>query len=146
MRKAARAIIIEDGKLLVMHRNKEGSQYFTLVGGGVKDNETLEQALVREVKEETGMDVIGAKLVFIEEHPAPYNEQYIFLCKVAPHEPIALQINSEESYMNRFEMNIHTPAWCQISGFTNIPFRTPQLQEAIVKATKHGFPDQPIKL
>lgn len=90
MKKAARAIIIEDNKVLVMQRNKSGNQYYTLVGGRLDKDETPEQALVREVKEETGMDVIAARLVFVEEHPEPYNQQYIFLCSVGPHEDIAI--------------------------------------------------------
>ena len=55
MRTAVRAIIIKDNNLLVMHRNKFGNEYLTLVGGGVELNETKEQALVREVIEETSI-------------------------------------------------------------------------------------------
>jgi ADP-ribose pyrophosphatase YjhB (NUDIX family) len=146
MGKAARAIIVEGSKILLMHRNKYGSQYFTLVGGRVNDNETIEQALVREVKEETGLDVVKGRLVFIEEHPAPYNEQYIFLCEVAPHAAIAIQETSEENYMNRFDMNVHIPLWAEVRGFSGLPFRTPQLHDAIIKSLKSGFPDEPVRL
>jgi ADP-ribose pyrophosphatase YjhB (NUDIX family) len=45
MRKAVRAIIIKDDKLLVMNRNKFGKVYDTLPGGNVEIGETLEQAL-----------------------------------------------------------------------------------------------------
>jgi len=146
MGKAARAIVIEGNKILVMHRNKHGSQYFTLVGGRVNDNETIEQALVREVKEETGLEVIRARLVFVEEHPAPYNEQYIFLCEVAPHESVAIQDTSEEGFMNRIDINIHKPLWSELSSFSKLPFRTPQLLDAITEALKKGFPEEPRKL
>jgi len=146
MAKAARAIIIEDGKLLVMFRNKEGSKYYTLVGGRVNNDESLEAAVTREVKEETGLDVIDGKLVYIEEHVAPYNEQYIFICKIAPHAGVALQDYSEEAFLNRLNTNIHEPQWVQKEAFGRIPFRTPQLQEAIVKALKKGFPKDPVKL
>ena len=147
MRKAARAIIIEGDKILVMHRNKEGSQYFTLVGGRVDDTETIEQGLVREVKEETGLDVIAYQLVYVEEHPAPYNEQFIYVCQVAPHgNEIAVQDGSEESILNNFGANTHTPLWASLSSFKGLQFRTPQLQEAILHALKKGFPKSPIKL
>ena len=146
MGKAARAIIIEDDKLLLMQRNKEGSQYFTLVGGRVNDGETVEQALVREVREETQLEVTKARLVFTEEHPAPYNDQYTFLCEVAPHDSVAIQTTSEEGSMNRVGINVHTPVWTSLSAFPRIQFRTPQLQSAIVEALKKGFPDQPMKL
>ncbi len=146
MNKAARAIIIENDKILVMYRNKYGAEYFTLVGGRVNNNETIEQALAREVQEETGLDVTEARLVFIEEHPKPYNEQYTFLCEVATHESVAIQDSSEEGMMNRLDMNIHKPLWAQISNFSSLQFRTPQLHKAILDGLKNGFPKEPVKL
>lgn len=146
MAKAARAIIIEGDNILVMHRNKHGSQYYTLVGGRAGEAETTEQALIREIKEETGLDITQARLVFVEDHPAPYNEQYIYLCQVAPHAAVAIQDSSEEAHMNRLDMNTHTPHWIQISAFQKLPFRTPQLHAAIMAALKNGFPNAPIKL
>lgn len=143
MTKAARAIIIENGKILLMFRNKYGSQYYTLVGGRVNDGETVEQGLVREVKEETGLNVTSARLVFTEAHAAPYNEQYIYLCEVGPHDNVAIQDTSEEGGMNRLGLNVHTPVWCHVGAFGGMQFRTPQLHAAILKALKKGFPDQP---
>jgi 8-oxo-dGTP diphosphatase len=146
MGKAVRAIVIEKDRILVMHRNKYGSEYFTLVGGLAGKDETLEQALVREVREETGLTVISGRLAYFEEHPSPYNEQYIYLCEVAPHGTVAIQEYSEEGTMNRYDMNTHQPHWVSLRAFGNLPFRTPQLQEAIVKALKKGFPKEPVKL
>jgi ADP-ribose pyrophosphatase YjhB (NUDIX family) len=146
MSKAARAIIIEDGNILVMNRNKYGSEYTTLVGGRINDNESLEEGLTREVREETGLTVTSTRLVFIEEHHAPYNEQYIYLCEIGPHDPIAVQATSEEGIMNKMDMNVHTPVWANVNSFSKVSFRTPQLQAAIVNGLKNGFPDEPIKL
>jgi 8-oxo-dGTP diphosphatase len=146
MRKAARAIIIHQNKMLVMHRNKYGSKYFTLVGGGATDEETLEQTLAREVMEETGLQVVNHQLVFFEEHPAPHNEQYIYLCEVESYGDVAVQDESEEGFMNRFDANIHTPMWIELHTFPGLEFRTPQLQIAISHALKKGFPKRPLKL
>jgi ADP-ribose pyrophosphatase YjhB (NUDIX family) len=146
MSKAARAIIIENNKVLVMYRNKYGSEYFTLVGGRVNDDESIEQGLEREIFEETGLSIIRSQLVYTEEHPAPYNEQYIYLCEVAPHGEISVQDYSEEALLNKLDANIHTPMWVDMNHFGRLAFRTPQLQEAITKAFKQGFPVEPIKL
>ena len=147
MGKAVRAIIIEGDKILVMHRNKEGSQYFTLVGGRVNDGENFEDALIREVKEETGLIVIASQHVYTELHPEPYNEQYIYLCQIAPHNnAIAIQPDSEEALLNQFQTNLHTPMWSYAKSFGSLPFRTPQLQQAILLGMKKGFPNRPIKL
>lgn len=146
MGKAARAIIIEDDKILVMHRNKHGAEYFTLVGGRMNENETIEQALIREIKEETGLDITNYRLVFFEEHPEPYNQQYIFLCEVAPHGDVAIQDYSEEGSMNKLEANMHKPVWVSTRSFHTLQFRTPQLYSAILNALNNGFPNEPIKL
>lgn len=142
MGKAARAIIIEDDKILVMHRNKEGSQYYTLVGGRVNGEESVEDALVREVKEETGFEIVSYKLVYLEKHQQPYNEQYIYLCKIAPHADVSIQDTSEEAFLNRISINVHTPVWAGLKAFPALPFRTPQLQTAIITALKKGFPEE----
>lgn len=146
MGKAARAIITKDDKILVMYRNKHGSEYFTLVGGRIHEDESIERGLVREVKEETGLEVTDARLVFTEEHPSPYNDQYMFLCKVGPYEDVKIQPYSEEGFMNKININVHKPVWVEKSSFHTLTFRTPQLQTAIIEAIKNGFPNQPIKL
>lgn len=146
MNKAARAIIIVENRMLVMHRNKYGSEYYTLVGGRLNEGETIEQCLVREVKEETGLDIVSARPVFIEKHPAPYNEQYIYLCEVAPHERAAIQTGSEEEVMNRYQMNTHKLVWIPVQSFARLPFRTPQLHAAIIESLKSGFPQEPQNL
>lgn len=123
-----------------MHRNNSGNQYFTLVGGKVDANEDAEQALMREVQEETGLKVISAQLVFTEDHPEPYNKQYIYLCKVAPHGEIAVQDFAEEAILNKLSINTHQPMWADLNSFPTLAFRTPQLQEAIIEGVNVGFP------
>lgn len=146
MNKAVRAIIIHDDKLLVMRRNKQRGDYYTLIGGRVDTNETLEQALVREVKEETSLDVIAGSLVFTEEHPEPYNSQYIFLCEVAPFDAMKIHDASEEALLNKHGIDTHEPMWVSQEVFERLPFLTGPLQKAIISALKNGFPSQPLNI
>lgn len=46
----------EENVLLVKNKGP-GASYYTLPGGAVERGETLEEAAIREVKEETGLDV-----------------------------------------------------------------------------------------
>ncbi|MBN1468440.1 MAG: NUDIX domain-containing protein [Fusobacteriaceae bacterium] len=54
-REAARGIIIEDNKILLVFSEK--FKDYKLPGGGLEKNENFEQALLREVREETGFSV-----------------------------------------------------------------------------------------
>lgn len=55
-RPSARAIIIQDGKIAMVHSKKY--HYYKFPGGGIEAAECMEDALVREVLEETGLCVI----------------------------------------------------------------------------------------
>ncbi len=58
IRKAVKCLIIKDGKIVIikyLKGNKIG--YYDIPGGKIEDGETPDEAAIREVKEETGMEV-----------------------------------------------------------------------------------------
>jgi 8-oxo-dGTP diphosphatase len=55
---AVSAAIFRDNRVLIVRRGRLPSHgLYTLPGGGVELGETLEQAVIREVREETGLDI-----------------------------------------------------------------------------------------
>jgi len=62
------AIIIKDNKLLVVKTRRHGEEYYLLPGGGIEYGETIEEALKREVREETGFIVKILKPIYINEY------------------------------------------------------------------------------
>ena len=65
-RDRAAAIMIEDGCILLA--SNENTDYFYSVGGGVHMGETAEDAVIREVYEETGVRYEVDRLAFIHEN------------------------------------------------------------------------------
>lgn len=63
-------ILIEDGKILLVRRGREPfKDEWAIPGGRIEDDETAEQCLKREMKEETGLEVEPIKLVGIYSDP-----------------------------------------------------------------------------
>ena len=61
------AIIMKDGKILMVG-NKMHPEYIYSVGGRIKFGETAEEAVVREVFEETGVHMEVDRLGFVHEN------------------------------------------------------------------------------
>ncbi|QOR68723.1 NUDIX hydrolase [Cytobacillus suaedae] len=58
----------EENKRVLMVKNiGESTSYFTLPGGAVEPGETLQEAAVREAKEETGLDIELGELFSVRE-------------------------------------------------------------------------------
>jgi 8-oxo-dGTP pyrophosphatase MutT (NUDIX family) len=65
---SAGAIVIQESQiLLARYNNGDGTTYLVGPGGGALINEGVYQAAVREVREETGLEVIPQKVLFVED-------------------------------------------------------------------------------
>lgn len=103
VRISAKAIIIRNGRLLLMRAKDRDGDYYLLPGGGQKHGETLHDALVRECAEETGALVEPGKPRYIRDYVARNHEfakwdrdfhqvEIMFACRYVrklgePHEP-----------------------------------------------------------
>ena len=66
------AIVVRDGSLLLVRRGREpGLGLWSLPGGRVEAGESLIEAVRREVREETGLDVIVGDLAGVYEVRTP---------------------------------------------------------------------------
>jgi ADP-ribose pyrophosphatase YjhB (NUDIX family) len=57
-------IVIREAKLLLIHRFKQGAEYYVFPGGGVEEGETWEDALAREMQEETGLALVSYRYLY----------------------------------------------------------------------------------
>ena len=61
-------ILIEGEKLLLV-KQKVANRNWSLPGGRVENGETLEEAMIREMREETGLEVNIQKLLYVCDKP-----------------------------------------------------------------------------
>lgn len=103
IREAAKAIISINGKIC-FQRSKKGD--YKLIGGGIDEGETIIDALIREVKEETGYDVIVDSIKeigkVVEKRKDAYSNSiwkctnYLFSCEIDLSSQGALNLTSGE--------------------------------------------------
>lgn len=85
MKNRVAGIIYKDDYVLLVHREKGyGSEkmiYNVIPGGGVEENETLEEALRREILEEVGIEIeiLNLENPFILEEDE--RKQYFYYCR-----------------------------------------------------------------
>lgn len=71
------AIVLRGDALLLVKHVKAGEAYWMLPGGGVRFGETLRQALIRELREETGLDIEAGKLVLVNDSIPPDKRRHM---------------------------------------------------------------------
>lgn len=80
---AARALVVKENKLLLV--SNEGKFWYT-PGGRLNANETLSECVVREVKEETGIDVQASEVVsvydFFDKKDSIHKVEVYFTTKI----------------------------------------------------------------
>ncbi len=74
-------ILIKDSKLLLIHRNRDGNEFWVFPGGSKENDETVEEGVVREIGEEASIKSETVKLLYTHRYSDLDNTQYFYLCK-----------------------------------------------------------------
>jgi 8-oxo-dGTP pyrophosphatase MutT (NUDIX family) len=97
--------LILSGDELLLIRHSYGRPAWTLSGGGFKKNETKEEAVKREVKEELGLEITPEYVGEFTHHPEHrVDTVFCFVAKVAKEEPKIDHLEIKEA------------KWCNINN------------------------------
>jgi len=114
--RACAAIIHKEEIVMVLH-NHQGMEYWTLPGGKIEEEETPEEAAVREVKEETGLDVEIEEFLF--EHSS-FNGRIVSSCFLAklicPNQSLKLGYDPEENHLDAKDRILREVRWFPLSS------------------------------
>ncbi len=112
IRVGCRAVVIDNCKLLATY--EKAGDIWNLPGGGLKDNETLEDCCVREIEEETGYLVrpINNFLIINEFYEEYKYVSHYFVCEVIGKGELKL---TEAEQLRGLE-----PKWIDLKCFTKI--------------------------
>ncbi|MBS5863155.1 MAG: NUDIX domain-containing protein [Clostridium sp.] len=100
IRKAVRCYLIDNNKIVVTKYNEPNKKagYYEIPGGKIEEGETPEQTAIREMYEETGMDVKNLKNKgnLTIEYPDRKFEFIVFLVNKYVGEPLQFEENTSE--------------------------------------------------
>lgn len=143
MRIRAGVILIEDNKVALIERHREGLEYFVFPGGGVDEGETPEQGAIREAREELGIDV--AIKQFVAKIYFGQNTQYYFLVENIGGE---FGTGTGEEFMvepGDLQEGVYIPLWMPIDELpTHEKVFPVDVAKLVLKAQTDGWPDEPI--
>ncbi len=107
--RACALILNECQKILLIHRIKDGREYWVFPGGGIESGETAEQAVVREVEEETSLIANKISLAF-EQFNAGRKESYFLVGTVLG----KIELGNGPEKLKQSASNSYAPQWVDL--------------------------------
>lgn len=110
------AVVEQEGRVLLVRRGTEPLKgHWTLPGGALELGETLSDGIVREVREETGLEVESIELIEVLDRIHRDGERvryhYViadFLCRVIGGQLLAASDADDARWVERTEWNSHS--------------------------------------
>lgn len=143
MRVRAVALLIQNDSIAVMERHRSGRHYFTFPGGGVDEGEGGEQAVVRETREELGVDVRVARQVADVWFNG--NRQMYFLVEQTGGE---FGTGTGPEFTEPFDPlhGTYHPMWMPITELLSNPVVPVEVAELVARWGVDGWPEEAITI
>lgn len=145
MRIRAGIVLIEENKVALIERHRAGLEYFVFPGGGVDEDESLEQAAIRETMEELGIEVAIKQKVAEVQLGQKSRQVYFLVEQISGEFGTGRGEEFTDSDPDNPQEGIYIPVWMpidELQQYTNIyPVDVAKL---VVKSVKEGWLQGPI--
>ena len=132
------AIVINERKVLLMHRRNSGKEYYTFSGGGIEKGETAEEALVRELMEETSVKVSPTKLLY-DVNWDNESKEYGYLCAYISGVPKLADNSVEMETMKNNPEQYYNPLWMPLKNVPELLLYPLEVKDIFLQNIKDNF-------
>ena len=132
-------ILIEDGKVALIERNRHGQVYYLFPGGRIESGEWPTETAIREVAEELGLVVEVQRLVAQVSFRG--QSQYFFLAERIGGE-FGSGAGEEMSSPVTSKRGSFTPMWMPLEELDQHTIRPPSVVQLVLKAKQEGWPEK----
>ena len=129
-----RLIVIKDGKILLSYVKSE--DFYFYIGGKMEWGETIENACIREVREECNADFKFGKILYVRDYIKPDQDEH----------SIELYISGDidktgeaEGLRDQEFGGDHWQTWVDIDELDKLDVRPKAVVKQILKDNKSGF-------
>lgn len=135
VRQRVSAIIVNDKKILLIHRIKNNTEYYVFPGGGKEEGESDNDAVKREVKEETNLDVENIKFAFDDTEILPNGDSNKFyFVAVSDGEPKLIGPELEDFSPS----NYYNPEWIELKKIKDLTLFPTTGKNELLKTAQHN--------
>jgi 8-oxo-dGTP diphosphatase len=139
----AGAIILDNDQVVLIERFRAGSHYFVFPGGTVKKKESVEEAVVREVCEETGLHVVVNRLIAVVR--SRNVEEYYYLVNIVGG-VFGSGTGKEMVARAPPERVAYKAVWRRVTELPELNGLPRPLFEFVTRFSDEGFPKQAVVL
>ncbi len=134
-------VLIKDDKVLLIHRMQDGKEFWVLPGGGKEENETVKEAVVREIEEEASIQCEIVELLYKHKYSDIGHKHYYYLCKYISGKPKLGDFNEMKTMEE--EDQKYNPKWVSINKLPRLLLYPLEIRDWIIKDYQGNFKDTP---
>ena len=138
MKPRAAVILIQNDKIALIDRHRQGSHYIVFPGGKVEAGETPAEAARRETREELGLEVNIGRMVAEVWYLG--NPQYYFLAEASGGR-FGQGTGEEMNSSLGSKKGTYRPTWMRLGELARQPVLPKLVAELVMNASRDGWPE-----